>query len=376
MRGKYILFVVIILVLSACGKQSNFKISGDVADACGETIYLEETTLLGVEVLDSVVVNRDGKFAFVSLSPEYPNIYRLRMGNKQFLFPVDSCERISIETSASSFDFPTDIEGSEKALQMQELRRSVVQLQKQYRQTGDNVDSVQLLLDQIEQHKQNAKQIIVENPRSIVAYYALYQKIGDLFLFTPYDKEDRKYFGAVATAFHTYMPQYDRTQNIYNWVLDAMKEERNQRNQATVNQMISSANNGFLDIVLPDVNGAYQKMSSLVGEVFLLDFSLASVKDNVAYTFELRELYNKYHAQGFQIYQVSVDLNRLLWEDSVRELPWITVMGTQAETEKTLQTYNVTQVPTTFLFDKTGEIVGRDIPFDRMDKVIKQLLAQ
>lgn len=375
MKIKYILCVLIgVMTTASCTKQKQFQIEGNIMDAPNQTIYLEQMTLTKNILIDSTTINSQGEFKLRASAPDYPDIYRLRLGNKQFLFPVDSCECIRIESNASNFDFPELIEGSMKALQLQELRTSLVQLQKNYQQAENNTENIQQLLQQIDLQKQKSKQIILDDPRSIVAYYALYQKIDNLLLFTPYNQEDRKLFAAVATAFHAYMPQYYRTENIYKWVLDVMQEERAMRNQEAINQMIADANNGFLDIELPDIKGDYQKMSSLIGKVFLLDFSLMAIEQNIAYTFELRELYNRFHQHGFQIYQVSVDPNQMFWEESVKELPWITVRGEQSETEKILQTYNVTQLPTTFLFDKTGEIVGRDIPFNQIGKHIELLL--
>lgn len=375
MKIKYILCVLIgVMTAASCTKQKQFQIEGNIMDAPNQTIYLEQMTLTKNILIDSTTINSQGEFKLRASAPDYPDIYRLRLGNKQFLFPVDSCECIRIESNASNFDFPELIEGSMKALQLQELRTSLVQLQKNYQQAENNTENIQQLLQQIDLQKQKSKQIILDDPRSIVAYYALYQKIDNLLLFTPYNQEDRKLFAAVATAFHAYMPQYYRTENIYKWVLDVMQEERAMRNQEAINQMIADANNGFLDIELPDIKGDYQKMSSLIGKVFLLDFSLMAIEQNIAYTFELRELYNRFHQHGFQIYQVSVDPNQMFWEESVKELPWITVRGEQSETEKILQTYNVTQLPTTFLFDKTGEIVGRDIPFNQIGKHIELLL--
>ena len=376
MKLKHYLFIALCALTTACNKQNTFQITGNIDNAANQTIYLEQMALTKNVLIDSTIVSAEGDFKLKVSSPAYPDIYRLRLGNKQFLIPVDSCEVISITADADFFDCPKTIKGSEKALQLQHLRNSVAQLQRQYKRAGENADSLKLVLDKVNQHKEEAKQIILQNPRSIVAYYALYQKMDGLFLFTPYDAEDRKFFSAVATAFHTYMPNYERSQNIYNTVLEAVNAERMQRNQETLQQMINEASVGFLDIELKDINGNTHKLSSLQGNVFLLDFSLATAEENVAYTFELRELYNKYQNQGFQIYQVSPDPNQLLWEESVQALPWISVRGNEEQNADALRKYNVTHLPTTFLFDKTGEIVGKNIPFEQMDSKIKQLLAQ
>jgi len=70
----------------------------------------------------------------------------------------------------------------------------------------------------------------------------------------------------------------------------------------------------------------------------------------------LRDIYNKYSPQGLQIYQISLDRNKMLWQKSVANLPWICVRD---ESGKTATVYNVQSVPTLFLIDRQGNIMGR-----------------
>lgn len=60
---------------------------------------------------------------------------------------------------------------------------------------------------------------------------------------------------------------------------------------------------GILDFTLTDNTGAARSLSSLKGNVVLLDFHLFADQNSMKRIMSLRELYNKYHAQGFQIYQ-------------------------------------------------------------------------
>lgn len=91
----------------------------------------------------------------------------------------------------------------------------------------------------------------------------------------------------------------------------------------------------------------------------------------VPYTFELRELYNKYHTKGLEIYQVSIDRNKILWESSVENIPWICVRD---ESGVFARNYNVLNLPTIFLINRKGDIVGRFFDFKEIDKEIQKLL--
>lgn len=59
----------------------------------------------------------------------------------------------------------------------------------------------------------------------------------------------------------------------------------------------------------------------------------------------LRELYNKYHAAGFEIYQVSVDPDEHFWKTSTAALPWINVRDEDGIQGASVAKYNVQSIP-------------------------------
>ena len=88
----------------------------------------------------------------------------------------------------------------------------------------------------------------------------------------------------------------------------------------------------------------------------------------------LRELYNKYHGQGFEIYQVSLDADKHFWKTQTDALPWISVNDPDGVNSRTLLLYNVQSVPTFFLINKNNELVKRDAQIKDIDAEIKALL--
>lgn len=71
---------------------------------------------------------------------------------------------------------------------------------------------------------------------------------------------------------------------------------------------------GTLDISLVNNKGQVSKLSDLKGRVVILDFHAFAANESTARIMKLREIYNKYHAQGLEIYQVSVDPNEHFWK--------------------------------------------------------------
>ena len=86
------------------------------------------------------------------------------------------------------------------------------------------------------------------------------------------------------------------------------------------------------------------------------DFTLYGAKESAERTRILRDIYNKYHDQGFEIYQISLDDDIHFWKSSVEYLPWICVHETNGTATRT---YGVSDLPTYFIIDRNNEIVGR-----------------
>jgi hypothetical protein len=180
-------------------------------------------------------------------------------------------------------------------------------------------------------------------------------------------------YQAVATSFNVWMPNYERSKALYAQVSDIIKAEREIQQQAAMRQLINNAENTVLDISLTDDNGITQSLTDLRGKLIVLDFSAIEMEQSKGYIFELRELYNNYHNRGLAIYSVSLDRNRLLWEDGVVNLPWTNVYAGEHAIE-VLTRYNVQSLPTLFLLDRKGNVQGRYSDFKQLDADIRKYL--
>lgn len=345
---------VAILLAAGCQKQEKFSIGGVISNAKGTMLYLDRMGVSRTETIDSVRLGRTGKFRFSQPREEYPELYRLRAEGRVLVVAIDSTEQVHITSALDSLPYNAKIEGSEKTVQITELRRSLQE-------------------EDMAEHKRKAAKVILTDPRSIVAYYALLQHKGGRFVFDLADKADRIYFSAVATAWKVFMPNSERGKKLYGIVDEEIRNERKNAQLRAVQTLIEESDNAFLDINLPDEKGTERSLSSLRGKVILLDFSAIGMPQSQAYIFELRELYNRYHDKGLEIYQVSGDTDTALWIESAVNLPWVTV-HCDRDNASCYRTYNVQKIPTYFLLNKKGEVTGRNIPFDELPKRIGECL--
>ena len=181
-----------------------------------------------------------------------------------------------------------------------------------------------------------------------------------------------KAFAAVATSWDTFHPGSERGENLHNIALEGMKNLRlvDARNaqQLDPNKVVES---GVIELRLTDNHGQQRTLTSLKGSVVLLDFHSFTLKDSPQRILMLRDLYNKYHAQGLEIYQVSVDQDEHFWRQMTSQLPWISVRD---EVGNTLQNYNVQAVPEFFLIDRANQLQKRSSQIKDLEAEIKRLL--
>ena len=351
---KKVILFVFVLALIGCQHTPTFTIEGTITHANGETLYLEHTGLIKTTALDSCVLDANGDFKLHAVAPEHPDFYRLRIASQSLPLAIDSTEIVAITASRDSLSHTLAIEGSDNSLAIAQLRATA--------RTASR-----------EQLREHAKTIIVTNPRSLAAYYAVFLKQGGQYIWNIFDAADRRMYQAVATSFNVWMPNYERTKALYAQVTDILKAEREMQQQAAMRQLINDAENTVLDISLTDDNGITQSLTDLRGRLIVLDFSAIEMEQSQGYIFELRELYNRYHNRGVTIYSVSLDRNKLLWEDGVVNLPWTNVYAGEQAIE-VMTRYNVQSIPTLFLLDRKGNVQGRYTNFEQLDADIRKHL--
>jgi peroxiredoxin len=121
---------------------------------------------------------------------------------------------------------------------------------------------------------------------------------------------------------------------------------------------------GFaFDIELPTPDGTIIKLSSLRGKYVLLDFWASWCRPCLAEAPNVKEIYEKYHEKGFEVYGVSLDEKKDLWEDAILKhgLNWQHVSSLKGWKCPVAAQYNVTGIPKTFLIDPEGRILAVDL---------------
>lgn len=372
----------ITILLSACNNKK-FNVSGTITEAADSTLYFENISLDGPVIIDSVKLSADGNFNFSENAPEAPEFYRLRIADRTINISIDSTETVKIKASYPDMTTNYTVEGSEECATIKELALKQIDLYARATAINNNpyltisqaADSISVI---VEAYKDEIKRnYIFKSPMRASSYYALFQTLGNTLIFNPKENEDDiKVFAAVATSWDVYHPEAIRGKNLHNIALEGMKNIRIIRNKMASRQIETSKINvsDLIDIQLIDNKGQTRALSDLKGKVVMLDFHLFGTKESAARIMKIRDLYNKYHNSGFEIYQIALDGNEHFWKTQTEALPWISVRDPQGIESANLVSYNVRNIPTFFLIDRNNAISKRDIQIKDLDKEIQTLL--
>ena len=336
---------------------------------------------MGPEVIDSVRLDADGKFSLAGAAQQAPEFYRLRIYDQIISLSIDSTETVTVNAAYPQMASQYEVSGSENCSKIKELALRQMQLQQRAIAVGRNADLTvnqvnDSVLAMIRQYKDEVKrQYIFPDPSKPYAYFALFQALGNTLIFNPRsDADDIKVFAAVATSWDTYWPDAERGKNLHNIAIEGMKNVRTiEAEQAKTIDASKIQTAGVIEIALNDNQGKLRKLTDLKGQVVLLDFHVFAQKESPARILALRELYNKYHAKGFEIYQVSLDGDEHFWKQQTAALPWISVRVDE-NSSSFLTIYNIQTLPEFFLIDRCNNLVSRSQQISDIDKSIQSLL--
>ena len=375
---------VVLAALSVASCNNNkFTVEGQISGAKDSVLYFENVGLEGINVLDSVKLSDAGDFSFSQDANQAPEFYRLRIADQIINVSIDSTETVQVKGQYPGMASNYTVSGSDNCDKIRELALKQIDLQAKAIALQSNTelgivkanDSIQTLIDA---YKDEVKRnYIYKEPYKAYAYFALFQAIGNYLIFNPRsNKEDIKAFAAVATSWDTYYPHAERGQNLHNIAIEGMKNQRIVDSQNADIQVDASKvqEAGVLDIALLDNKGVMRHLTDLKGQVVLLDFHVFAMDESPARIITLRELYNKYHAQGLEIFQVSLDSDEHFWKQQTAALPWINVRDEDGVNSQRLTLYNIQAVPDFFIIDRGNNLVKRAAQIKDLEAEIKALM--
>ncbi len=382
-------FLFSALVLMTGCQEGRFTVSGKLAGlAEDEYLLLREVKPGFLEPVDSVMPARDGSFSFRSAT-EYPAFYMLSMDDDNFLtLLVAPGEKIEVQADGNSLAKPLEVKGSEGTAQILAFRKDhdavVAELKRLTDTYNENITSPDLPLlmdsldrraaDVVDEFRNRALNLLEENMTSLMSVYLLNQQVvPGLQLFEP--ARNPELFYSVDSALYALYPQSDLVLDLHTFVAGLRKSVSvgKKAGEPPVPGEI------LPEIALPDPRGDTLRLSSLRGRVVLVDFWAAWCPPCREENPNLVKMYDMYHWQGFDIFQVSLDLRKEEWTQAIskdRLGRWKHVSDLRYRDSEVVKKFGLTEIPASFLIDREGKVIAVNLRGDELRKKLDEVMKE
>jgi len=383
-----------IFVLASCSPEKNVRIKGNLSGADAEKVYLLELGNERTSRSDTVKLDAKGNFSFKHKISQ-PTFYSLTVNNKAITLLAKPGEKITVNGDARHLPLTCNITGSEDSQNISLLRQrlehtlfvgdSLYRTLKSF-EGNRNIVNIQRQLEwnyinEVDSLKAFNIRFMKNNPKSLVVIYALYQQLSqNFFLLNEEDNvrsfplfnqnDDIRYFQKADSTFYRRYPKVPIVNTLHANVM-TMNEQYNARQ---LNKMLFMLGREAPEIALPTPDGKIVKLSANRGKYVLLDFwaswSAPCRTDNI----NLLNIYKKYRDKGFEVFQVSLDQNKSLWERAIKEdeLTWINVCDFQSWESDVVNLYGVETIPANFLIDPEGAIITKNLKVDDLERKLNE----
>jgi peroxiredoxin len=364
---------MMLLAIVACSSNKT-EISGHVTGGKDKLLTLERLDVNRTTLVDSVRLNSNESFRIRTRLEESELFVIKNQEGAIINLLLAPGEKVRIQAKYDSFDSSYQVQGSEES---EGIRTLVEHLQGTRHKLDslnavlanmDNPDSPEMELirnayaQAIIKQKRFTIKYLVEHTRSLSSVYALYQKYDEENLILG-SESDLQYFKTLADSLELEYPNSSLTLSLR---ADIEQKEARYNSVLQMNRLLEMAEAeeaGMMDLSIPDREGEEISLSALKGNVILVFFWASESDASIRALLQLKSTYEKYHPQGFEVYAISLDNDKIDWMKTMdfNEFPWINVSELSFPESKASLYYNVTSIPSTFLINREGDIVAKNL---------------
>lgn len=330
MKIKILVLTLASTVLFACGTKQS-KLSGVVEGIDSGKVYLQKFNNKMYNTIDSAVI-KNGKFEIVTENLELPELY-------------------AVTVNPESGRYMTFLEKGDLSIVLNPDSGY-----KNTKLTGSPLQDQLIAFYQLDPNNLDISEYIKSNPKSLASAYVLYREYS--YRLTP--EEIGANVQLLDSTLHN--TPYVKTLN----ELKAIKESVAIGKKAP-------------NFTAETPYGESVSLNELIGNGYLLiDFWASWCPPCRKENPNVVALYDKYKSEGFSILGVSLDDNKNRWEEAIQKdkLDWTQVSDLKGWDCAPAKLYGVRSIPSNFLLDKDGVIVGVNLMGKALEDKLSELYSK
>jgi len=364
MRNLLIIITLVVAGLTSCGPKNQFKISGTITGIDSGLVYLQKREAGEWKIIDSTML-ASGKFNFKG-TIDSPELWYVSVKDAKVYVPLFvENSAITVDILADSIDGST-IKGSltqdvyqNYLNQMEPINDEMNAIYQDYKNAREAEDETAMAKADSMYNLAEAKQkdlvlaFAKENNKSVVAPYLVFR---NAYMYDLSDLEESAQAMDTSLNSSTYMQELNKMIGILQAVQIGQPAP---------------------DFTQADTAGNPLTLSSLRGNVLLVDFWASWCGPCRAENPNVVEAWRKYHEKGFDILGVSLDKSRDKWIEAIQadSLTWSHVSDLQYWNNEASNLYGVRSIPANVLLDQNGIIIARNLRGEDLLNKLEELLG-
>lgn len=362
---KLIVGLALLVWLAGCTSDS-YKITGKIEGAPSGTVYLKKLDTNGIVPLDTAEMT-NGTFSFKGKA-EIPQVYLVYLdGNRYPIMFFAENKKISITANPEKMDeavvkgsklndiyakFMAEIPHKEKSGKMEEAFSNA-------QMSGDQ-EALQSLMADMEKIREDQRNYAIgyvkKNSENLVGAFMALNMLNELSL------EELEEVSANLNkdlSEHPYVVHF-------NEQMEMVKMQKELEAAFEIGKVAPS-------FTLNDINGKTVSLENFRGKYVFVDFWAGWCRPCREENPLLKTVYQKFGGKDFEIVSISLDRTEDDWRKAVKEdgLNWTLLFDPQGESA---QLYGVQSIPNTWLLNRDGEIMEKQIRAQELMEILEGLI--